>query len=195
MSQTISKLSVYHIHTRSPNKPTTTMCVQLSTELCISRRRFIKSMKPLLPRKRSSSARINLNRHWNELEELYGETYRTRVTHFETLLLHNELNDNALNEAREAAAAAASVSTTRIEDHPMPEEDLLTPPPTPFPGAQRTFDFTIVEEEDITDHDLPLTPSTPETPEGAWNVFTFPQGPSTTTTTSSSITTSTSTTH
>lgn len=154
------------------------MCVQLSTDLCLSRRRFIKSMKPLLPRKRSSSARINLNRHWNELEELYGETYRARVTHFEALVLHNELNDNAINEAREAAAAAAaaaaSVTTpSAIEDHPMPEDDLLTPPPTPFLGAQRTFDFTLVEE-DIADahHDLPLTP---ESPEGAWNVFTFPQ--------------------
>lgn len=159
------------------------MCVQLSSDLCISRRRFIKSMKPLLPRKRSSSARINLNRHWNELEELYGETYRTRVTHFETLILHNELNDNALNEAREAAASAAAsaTTTTSIEDHPMPEEDLLTPPPTPFPGAQRAFDFTIVEDEDIADahHDLPMTPDTPETPEGAWNVFTFPQAPPT----------------
>lgn len=157
------------------------MCVQLSTDLCLSRRRFIKSMKPLLPRKRSSSARINLNRHWNELEELYGETYRARVTHFEALLLHNELNDNAINEAREAAAAAASATTSAaIEDHPMPEDDLLTPPPTPFPGAQRAFDFTLVgeeEEEDIADahHDLPLTPASPETPEGAWSVFAFPR--------------------
>ncbi|KAK8733670.1 hypothetical protein OTU49_006416, partial [Cherax quadricarinatus] len=146
-----------------------TMCVQLSTDLCVRHRRFVKIMKPLLPRKRSSSARINLNRHWNELEELYGETYKTR--HFETLLLQNELNDNALNEAREAASTRLQQPPVAIlcplpQDDPMADEDLLTPPATPCLAAKSSCN--VLMEDDLAD--LPLSPGTPQ----AWEVFSFP---------------------
>ena len=173
------------------------MCVQMSSDLCVRRRRFIRVLKPLLARKRSSSARINLNRHWNELEELYSRPAATTesAVHFDTLLLHNELNDNAVNEAREAAAAAAAAAvaavaaaTTAItktkaaafpakallpadSTPPAEDEELLTPPATPCraPAAYPVFDFgSLVMEDDIAG--LPLTPITPQ----AWDVFTFP---------------------
>lgn len=173
------------------------MCVQMSSDLCVRRRRFIRVLKPLLARKRSSSARINLNRHWNELEELYSRPAATKdsAVHFDTLLLHNELNDNAVNEAREAAAAAAAAAVAAVAAAattitkttaaafpakallpadsiaPVEDEELLTPPATPCrpSAAYPVFDFgSLVMEDDITG--LPLTPVTPQ----AWDVFTFP---------------------
>ena len=37
----------------------------------MERRSYRTVMKPRLPRKATASARINLNRFWNELEEFY----------------------------------------------------------------------------------------------------------------------------
>lgn len=159
------------------------MCVQMNSDLCVRRRRFIRVLKPLLPRKRSSSARINLNRHWNELEEVYGRpaAVTAPTLHFDSLLLQNELNDNAINEAREAAAAAAAAATTTAvvakallpaDSTPPPDDDeLLTPPATPCrpPTASPTFNFGALAME-FDAADWPLTPSTPQ----AWDVFTFP---------------------
>lgn len=153
----------------------------MSSDSCVRRRRFVRVLKPLLPRKLTSSARINLNRHWNELEELYGPasvtSATTRTTHFDALALHNELNDNALNEAREAAAASA---VKVMEADPVavvaPHEDclLLTPPSTPTHSVLHAFNFPprglVVMEDDLAD-DLPLTPTTPRQ---AWDVFSFP---------------------
>ncbi|KAK3858922.1 hypothetical protein Pcinc_034922 [Petrolisthes cinctipes] len=180
---------------RHPNSATA-MCVQMSSDSCVRRRRFVRVLKPLLPRKLTSSARINLNRHWNELEELYGSasvtSATTRATHFEALALHNELNDNALNEAREAAAAASAVKV--IEADPVAvvaptEEDclMLTPPSTPTHSVLQAFNFpprglVVMEDDDLAD-DLPLTPNTPRQ---AWDVFAFPPVSDSTSSSSSS---------
>lgn len=159
------------------------MCVQMNSDLCVRRRRFIRVLKPLLARKRSSSARINLNRHWNELEEVYGRpSAAAPALHFDSLLLQNELNDNAINEAREAAAAAVATITTTTtavaksllpaaSTPPADDEELLTPPATPCrpATAPTTFNFGALAMEDDA-ADWPLTPATPQ----AWDVFTFP---------------------
>lgn len=164
------------------------MCVQMNSDLCVRRRRFIRVLKPLLARKRSSSARINLNRHWNELEEVYGRpAAATPAVHFDSLLLQNELNDNAINEARETAAAAAAAvatitTTTTVaavakallpaaSTTPADDDELLTPPATPCrpATAPTTFNFGALAMEDDA-ADWPLTPATPQ----AWDVFTFP---------------------
>lgn len=168
------------------------MCVQMSSDSCVRRRRFVRVLKPLLPRKLTSSARINLNRHWNELEELYGPasvtSTNTRATHFDALALHNELNDNALNEAREAAASAVKVMEADPEAVVAPDEDclLLTPPPTPTHTVMHAFNFPprglVVMEDDLAD-DMPLTPTTPRQ---AWDVFSFPSDSDSTTASSSS---------
>lgn len=161
------------------------MCVQMNSDLCVRRRRFIRVLKPLLARKRSSSARINLNRHWNELEEVYGRPSAAAApaVHFDSLLLENELNDNAINEAREAAAAVATITTTTAvaavakallpaaSTPPADDDELLTPPATPCrpATAPTTFNFGALAMEDDA-ADWPLTPATPQ----AWDVFTFP---------------------
>lgn len=176
---------IKHLH--APDSPAApAMCVQMSSDLCVRRRRFIRVLKPLLARKRSSSARINLNRHWNELEEVYARPAAAPAVHFDTLLLHNELNDNAINEAREAAAAAAAAAATAAaatvaaaakvllpadSTQPADDDELLTPPATPCrpATASSTFNFGGSAMEDDA-ADWPLTPTTPL----AWDVFTFP---------------------
>ena len=53
------------------------MCRQILEETCLNTfnpepRNYRRIMKPRLPRKVTASARINLNRFWNELEEFYN---------------------------------------------------------------------------------------------------------------------------
>ena len=55
------------------------MCRQIPQESCLDTfnpepltRNYRRIMKPRLPRKVTASARINLNRFWNELEEFYN---------------------------------------------------------------------------------------------------------------------------
>jgi len=161
------------------------MYVQINEDLSPWRRRFTKTLKATLMRKKSSKARINLNKHWNELENMYGETYQARVTHFDHLTLYNERNDNAINEAREAAATAKATTPpqipaiTRLSSVSSEcDDDLpLTPPASAaYIGKPPAFEFPTTLQGHIVDDNLPATPFTPLSPgaPGAWDVFTFP---------------------
>ncbi|XP_069705797.1 uncharacterized protein [Periplaneta americana] len=80
-------------------------------------RTFRQPMKPMLPRKLTSSARINLNQYWNILEELVhcdismdiqdgGENF---VDDFD---MSNEINENLANERLEQSRDLHSVLST-----------------------------------------------------------------------------------
>ncbi|KAJ9574454.1 hypothetical protein L9F63_008380, partial [Diploptera punctata] len=65
-------------------------------------------MKPMLPRKLTSSARINLNQYWNVLEELMvtsGVTMQVQDGGLHSLEddvdMSNEINENLANERLE----------------------------------------------------------------------------------------------
>ena len=83
------------------------MCRNLTEELEVSEielpiRNYRRAMKPILPRKTSSSARINLNKFWNDLEEFYtnfsnSETIKTTVENLP------DYTTDAFNQDREAA--------------------------------------------------------------------------------------------
>ena len=142
------------------------MFINLSKHINIRRRKFSKTLKSLTSRKKSSSARINLNRHWNELEEIYGENSTTRrVTQFEKLVFDNEINDNSLNEA--------------LENRSTIEACLETPPPTPLKQESNNFGFSPIYvdfPEDITSSidtsSPPPTPTSSGLP-SPWDFFNF----------------------
>ena len=57
-------------------------------------------MKPMLPRKLTSSARINLNNYWNILEELVPCDI-TMSSRSDDVDMSNEINENLANERLE----------------------------------------------------------------------------------------------
>lgn len=57
-------------------------------------------MKPMLPRKLTSSARINLNNYWNILEELVPCDVTMSVQK-DDVDMSNEINENLANERLE----------------------------------------------------------------------------------------------
>ena len=69
-------------------------------------RNYRRPMKPILPRKVSSSARINLNKFWNDLEEFYS-SFNDRLASNETIKTTvGQLPDyttDVFNQDREAA--------------------------------------------------------------------------------------------
>ena len=133
------------------------MCLkQLKAQVSGARRRLITVVKPLLPhRKGGASARLNLNSHWSEFEQLYAPTTCTTARRlFVRSTQTCEINDNALNEAREAALE--NQRNQHLEDLL-----LLTPPPTPENGLKKTFDFSLIPDQ--APMELPLTPASPVT--------------------------------
>ena len=75
-------------------------------DLQIPVRNYRRPMKPILPRKVSSSARINLNKFWNDLEEFYS-SFNDRLASNETIKTTvGQLPDyttDVFNQDREAA--------------------------------------------------------------------------------------------
>ena len=61
---------------------------------------FLQPMKPMLPRKLTSSARINLNNYWNILEELVPCDVTMSVRR-DDVDMSNEINENLANERLE----------------------------------------------------------------------------------------------
>ena len=103
------------------------MCQQFDKSLAISSSRLVhdlparnyrRQMKPILPRKVTASARINLNKFWNDLEEFYnryddrrlGNNNNPVIDVFEPLPAYTtdtydhdrEAAENDLNEKMEA---------------------------------------------------------------------------------------------
>ncbi len=98
-------------------------------------------MKPRLPRKITSSARINLNRFWNELEDFYTRREERRQQLADSVDKENldtarEEEENALNERLEAEADSDDDpfifpgSYLRLSDN-----DLMMPP-SPEPSEE-----------------------------------------------------------
>ncbi|PSN58207.1 hypothetical protein C0J52_05983 [Blattella germanica] len=79
-------------------------------------RTFKQSMKPMLPRKLTSSARINLNLYWNILEELVPcdmnmELQDGSYESFEDDVdMSNEINENIANERLEKSRGNRAMS-------------------------------------------------------------------------------------
>jgi hypothetical protein len=80
--------------------------VELFSELELPVRNYRRPMKPILRRKATSSARINLNKFWNDLEEFYDswsernvndESIRTTIERLP------EYTADAFNQERESA--------------------------------------------------------------------------------------------
>jgi len=61
---------------------------------------FLQPLKPMLPRKLTSSARINLNNYWNILEELVPCDVTMSVRR-DDVDMSNEINENLANERLE----------------------------------------------------------------------------------------------
>ena len=68
-------------------------------------RSYKRPMKPLLPRKATSAARINLNRFWNELEDFYGRYEERRAKNNNNCLMEPlpDYTTDTFDHAREEA--------------------------------------------------------------------------------------------
>lgn len=101
---------------------------EFDSEIELPIRSYRRTMKPILPRKTSSSARINLNKFWNDLEEFYsnfnGSNSETIKTTVETLpdyttdvFNHDrEAAENDLNEMLERSSCSSYSSTSSDVD-------------------------------------------------------------------------------
>jgi hypothetical protein len=83
----------------------------------LSARIFRNVMKPRLPRKVTASARINLNRFWNELEEFYDR--RTKNNNNSMPAYTTDTHDHA----REAAENRANERLEKMEEAKEEEEE------------------------------------------------------------------------
>ncbi|XP_063243647.1 uncharacterized protein LOC134542952 [Bacillus rossius redtenbacheri] len=81
-----------------------------------------KIAKPMLPRKITSSARINLNKHWNALEELVMCSMPQRgIQHGgRDADISNEINENLANERLESSRLGACRTPGVEPDHRRP---------------------------------------------------------------------------
>lgn len=113
----------------------------------ITSRSFRKVLKPRLPRKVTASARINLNRFWNELEEFYDRYDRRRLNTCglksanlpayttDTLDHNREEAENELNERLERLNNQAprprlmseDVNVTSTDEDTSDEEEVHSP--------------------------------------------------------------------
>ena len=141
-----------------------------------SRRSFTKTLKAVLPRKKTSSLRIGINHHWNLMEERKEMKYN-----FSNLDFNNEINDNIVNETRERnmkrnvscqKRKVDAVRKSNIGQHSNskvstsiyavgPSSSLLTPPVSPQIGHsvfQFTSKPTISQASDSEVDGLSLTP-------------------------------------
>ena len=147
-----------------------------------SRKRFTRTLKTALLRKKTSSKRIGKNHQWNLLEELS----QRKTNHFSNLDFNNEINDNILNELRDLILKGNKVCLTTngdpeiyskidqhftshgniLHDHTMTAPSVLTPPITPhievgsfkFDSHKETVCLVSASEVE----GLPLTPSDSE---------------------------------
>ena len=90
--------------------------VYLLIEGCILKSElFFQPMKPMLPRKLTSSARINLNLYWNLLEELVTcdvtmEVQDGGIESFnDDVDMSNEINENLANERLEKSRDSSAI--------------------------------------------------------------------------------------
>lgn len=116
-------------------------------------RSYKRAMKPRLPRKATSAARINLNRFWNELEEFYGRyndrkvqnnnndlfdlpDYTTDVFDHRRETAENELNErieaqsiNLYHKEQSAAESwtccSTSLANLNLSRHRLQSQDIL----------------------------------------------------------------------
>jgi hypothetical protein len=72
-------------------------------------------MKPILPRKVTSSARINLNQYWNILEELVPCNITVDIQDHD-VDMSNEINENLANERLEQSRDPISKCQSRHGD-------------------------------------------------------------------------------
>ncbi|KAJ8893547.1 hypothetical protein PR048_006145 [Dryococelus australis] len=85
---------------------------------------LLQIMKPMLPRKITSCARINLNKYWNILEELVT----CSMPHYEIQDggrdsdMSNEINENLANERLEMSSGATCHLPGAHHDHRRPGE-------------------------------------------------------------------------
>ena len=141
-----------------------------------SSKRYTRTFKTVLPRKKTSSKRIGKNYQWNLLEESsQRETY-----HFRDLDFDNEINDNILNELRDLilkgfedflTSKGNAERDSKINQHSsshgnvlycntMSAPNVLTPPITPHIEVG-SFNFNSqVSASEV--EGLPLTPSDSE---------------------------------
>jgi len=106
-----------------------TLSVGLPDPLTRSYRRV---MKPRLPRKVTASARINLNRFWNELEEFYNrydqrsEKPVVQLPDYTTDTYdHNrESAENSLNESLASESEMSNVKNAKITKQRLPSDDI-----------------------------------------------------------------------
>ena len=156
--------------------------VPYKTRKSSSNRRYRRILKAILPRKRTSKLRISHNISWNRNED---STF-IRAIHFSKLDFCNEINDNSLNELREALLLSQLQNNSPYKSHanrnyctnvgtaptiPSTLDD-LTPPATPF-GTPVSFLFDsniVISSSMIQSEALPLTPATPGCES---DVFTF----------------------
>ena len=82
-------------------------CLNMSNPEPLTRN-YRRVMKPRLPRKITASARINLNRFWNELEEFYNR-YDQR-TEKPVVKLLPEYTTDTFDHKREAAEKTVTFS-------------------------------------------------------------------------------------
>ena len=140
------------------------------------RPRYARTLKAVLPRKKSSPRRIGVNLHWNLLEEACKIT----CYDFKNLNFNNEINDNTVNEARDRIMKINVIHQTRKSETYYntglytsqhmeflhfgigPASDQLTPPLTPqighggfqFSSKENTINLTSEFEVE----GMPLTP-------------------------------------
>ena len=141
-----------------------------------SRKRYTRTLKTVLPRKKTSSKRIGKNYQWNLLEE----SSQRKTYHFSDLDFNNEINDNILNELRDLLLKGDEVCMTSKGDAEIYSEiiqpssshenvlhynvaSVLTPPITPHIEVG-SFNFNSHKEaviqvsaSEVVDG-LPLTP-------------------------------------
>ena len=102
--------------------------IDSSAPLSSQSRSFKRAMKPRLPRKVTSSARINLNRFWNEMEELYNR-YDARHSNAADIL--PPYTTDTFDHRRESAENRANEELERLRQTPREAPSASLPPSLP----------------------------------------------------------------
>ncbi len=137
-------------------------------------RSYRKPMKPRLPRKITASARINLNRFWNELEEFYNRyDERTEKPVVKMPAYTTDTYDHDREAAENNLNEAIEIEAVKLPQPPTATTLLLRPPPISDRVRLQSgdVDIEVSSEDSEEDDDVFTQPHHQPLTRALWNVF------------------------